>query len=134
MNDHKSNVTVDMGSERNFGFVFAVVFSLFAFFPVLRGHDPRWTLAAIAALFALLALFAPAALKWPNRIWFRFGLILGAIIAPIIMALVFLVAFIPTGLLLRLTGKDLLSLRLEPEAESYWIERTTPPMSMRLQY
>jgi len=134
MSDLKSNTDVRMGSERNFGLVFAAVFALIAFFPLIRGSEPRWIVLALSVVFVILALFAPSILKVPNRLWFKFGMLLGAIVAPIVMGLVFLVAFIPVGLIVRATGQDLLAVKLDPEAESYWIVRKAAPNTMKLQY
>lgn len=134
MSDHQSNVDVQMGSERNFGLVFAVVFALIGLLPLLGGREPRWVVLALAAIFAAIAFTVPSILKLPNRLWFRLGMLLGAIVAPIVMGLIYLLAFVPTGVVLKLSGKDLLSQRMEPERDSYWIERDEPPKSMKLQY
>ena len=134
MSDHKSNVEVKMGSERNFGLVFAAVFALIGLWPLVGGSGPRWIVLAIAVVFAALAMFVPSVLKTPNRLWYRFGMLLGAIIAPIVMGLVFVIAFLPIGLILRASGKDLLAMKLQPDADSYWIVRETAPKTMKLQY
>ena len=134
MSDHTSNTEVKMGSERNFGLVFAVVFALIGLWPLLGGSGPRWILLAIALAFVAVAFFAPSILKVPNRLWYRFGMLLGSIVAPIVMGLVFLVAFLPIGLILRIAGKDLLAMKLQPDADTYWIERETSPKTMKLQY
>lgn len=134
MADFHANVPVQNGSERSFGIVFAVVFGLIGLWPLLSGGGVRLLFLLIAAVFLVLAFAAPAVLRGPNRLWFRFGMFLGAIVAPLVMALTFLAAFVPMGLLLRLRGKDLLALKLEPEAESYWIEREAPPNSMKRQF
>ena len=128
------NVDVKMGSERNFGFVFAAVSAIIALAPLFRGHPPRVSFLILALAFAAVAIFAPGLLRWPNRLWFRFGMLLGAIVAPIVMTLVYVLTFLPMGLGLRLMGKDLLSLRPDPQASSYWINRSDPPKSMKLQY
>lgn len=128
------NVDVKMGSERNFGFVFAAVSAIIALAPLFRGHPPRVSFLILAVAFAAVAIFAPGLLRWPNRLWFRFGMLLGAIVAPIVMTLVYVLTFLPMGLGLRLMGKDLLSLRTDPQASSYWINRSDPPKSMKLQY
>lgn len=128
------NVDVKMGSERNFGFVFAAVSAIIALAPLFRGHPPRVSFLILALAFAAVAIFAPRLLRWPNRLWFRFGMLLGAIVAPIVMTLVYVLTFLPMGLGLRLMGKDLLSLRTDPQASSYWINRSDPPKSMKLQY
>ena len=128
------NVYIKMGSERNFGFVFAAVSAIIALAPLFRGHPPRVSFLILALAFAAVAIFAPGLLRWPNRLWFRFGMLLGAIVAPIVMTLVYVLTFLPMGLGLRLMGKDLLSLRTDPQASSYWINRSDPPKSMKLQY
>ena len=128
------NVDIKMGSERNFGFVFAAVSAIIALAPLFRGHPPRVSFLILAVAFAAVAIFAPGLLRWPNRLWFRFGMLLGAIVAPIVMTLVYVLTFLPMGLGLRLMGKDLLSLRTDPQASSYWINRSDPPKSMKLQY
>ena len=82
----------------------------------------------------MLALLAPRALSSPNKLWFKFGLLLGSIVAPIVMALIYFVTILPTGLIMRLLGKDLLKPKLDKNAKSYWIERTEPVGSMKNQF
>lgn len=134
MSEINTHFDVEVGSERSFGLVFSFVFALIALLPLLAGSGPRWIFLVLAAGFAALAMFRPSSLKVPNLLWFKFGNLLGAIVAPIVMGIIFLIAFIPTGLLVRFSGKDLMSLRLEPAADSYWVKRETPPNSMKLQY
>ena len=134
MSDHESNVTVEIGSERGFGYVFAAVFTIIALWPLATGGGIRIWAIAVALIFLALAIIAPKTLKWPNLLWFKFGLLLGAIVAPIVMALVFLSTFVTIGGLLRLFGKDLLGQKLDRDAKSYWIKRTEPPNSMKNQF
>ncbi|WBU53904.1 SxtJ family membrane protein [Paracoccus sp. SCSIO 75233] len=134
MNDRQQNVDVKMGSERNFGFVFCSIMTIIALWPVMSGNGPRIWLLLMAALLLAVTLVAPHLLRPLNRLWFRFGLLLGAIVAPIVMALVYFLAFLPIGVLLRIMGKDLLSTRLDPDQTSYWIERKEPPGSMERQF
>ena len=111
------------GSERSFGIVMAVVLALVAAFNwYYDGRVWPW-LGVVAALFAAGALIYPVALKPFNWIWFKFGLLLHAIISPIIMCLLFYVAVWPTGLIMRAFGKDPLRLKREPESSTYWIAR-----------
>ena len=134
MSDHRANVEVKIGSERNFGIVFAVVFALVGLWPLTGGENARPIWLLMALVFLALALFAPRVLRIPNRLWFRFGLLLGAIVAPVVMALVYVTTFVPIGLVLRLRGKDLLKMKFDREAASYWIERTDKPQSMKNQF
>ena len=111
------------GSERSFGTVMAVVFALVAAFNWYYGGQAWPWLGVVAALFAAGALIYPVVLKPLNWIWFKFGLLLHAIISPIIMCLLFYVAVWPTGLIMRAFGKDPLRLKREPESSTYWISR-----------
>src|SRR5258706_1209110 len=127
---------VATSSDRSFGFVFAAFFAIVAGLRFWKGHaDYGWWLAA-AAVFALAALFWTAPLAPLNRVWTRIGQLLHAIVNPLLMGLVFAVAIVPMGLALRLFGKDLLRLRREPSARSYWIahEPSARPDAMKDQF
>lgn len=125
MSEISSHVEIKRGSNRNFGLVFATVFAIIALFPLLfSGGSVRYWLLAVAVIFALIALIRPSIFHKPNTWWFKFGLFLGAIIAPIVMMLIYFIAVAPIGITMRLFGKDLLSLKLDPNAKSYWVERT----------
>ena len=118
------------GSDRSFGYVFAVVFALIGLFPLWRLDAPRWWALAIAAAFALIAVLYARALGPFNRAWLAFGRLLHRIVSPLVMGAVFFIAVTPTGLIMRLRRRDLLSLRRRPDLSSYWIEReaeTLPP-------
>jgi hypothetical protein len=125
--DFSRSETVSPGSDRSFGFVMAAALFLLA---VLRGwHGGRvWLLTAggLATLFLAVALLRPAALNRLNRAWLKFGLLLHHVVNPVVMGLVFYSTVLPTGLVMRAMGKDLLRSKLEPEAESYWIVRRPP--------
>ena len=134
MSDHHSNVDVEIGSERGFGYVFTGVFLIIALWPLWGGGTLRWIPLAIAAIILALTLFAPQTLRKPNRLWFKFGMLLGAIVAPVVMFLVFITTFVPFGVVMRLFGKDLLSEKLDDSAKSYWIDRKDQPGSMKQQF
>lgn len=134
MSDHTLNVEVKMGSEQNFGIVIGAVFALIGVWPLLFGGDIRLLFMVAALAMFIMAFFFPRVLTRPNVLWFKFGMLLGAIVAPIVMGLVFFTTFVPMGGLLRLLGKDLLDTKLEPETSSYWIMRTDEPQSMKKQF
>jgi saxitoxin biosynthesis operon SxtJ-like protein len=125
---------VKMGSDRGFGVVFAVVFALIGIWPALRlGWIPRFDAAAlrlwalaVAGLFLAAAVLSPSLLHPLNRLWFAFGLLLGKIMAPVVMGLLFVLAVVPTGLIMRLRGLDLLRLKIDRGSKSYWIMREPP--------
>jgi hypothetical protein len=119
--------TVRAGSNRSFGIVMAVAFGLIAginFWHV--GRVWPW-LGGLAALFLAAAFLFPSALTVPNRLWLKFGLLLHHIVNPLVMGLIFYLTVLPTGLVFRLLGKDILRLRREPDAPSYWIRRPPGP-------
>lgn len=124
-------------SDRSFGMVFAGVFALIAAY-VWWHHGASWPyLLAVAAVFAVLGLVAPRVLGPLNRGWMRVGLLIGKVMNPVILGIMFFGVMLPIGLLMRWRGKDLLRLKLDPAAPSYWIERQPPgpsPETMRNQY
>ena len=114
------------GSDRALGLVFAVVFTIVGAWPLLDATAPRWWVLAVAMVFLVLALVRPALLAPLNRLWTQFGLLLSRLTQPVVLAMLFYTAVAPMGLLARLFGKDLLELKLDRDAESYWIARQPP--------
>lgn len=124
--DYRRESAVKRSSDRAFGLTFAVVFALVALWPMLDGAAPRWWALAAAVGFTGLALAAPRLLAPFNRLWHGFGMLLGRLVNPLVMGLLFYFVVTPTGLILRSFGKDPLRLKRDPDAASYWIERTPP--------
>jgi hypothetical protein len=112
-----------MGSERNFGLVFAAAFALVGFAPLVRAGEMRLWPLPVAAAFIAIAAVRPRALAPLNRLWFRLGILLGKVMTPVMMGVLFFVVVTPVGLLMRLCGGDPLRLKREPAAKSYWLER-----------
>ena len=135
--DFSQKHTVKASSERSFGFVFAAVFTVVGLVPLWNGGPVRiWAMVLATAILAA-ALVRPRILAPANRAWFRFGMLLGAIVAPVVMMLVFLVAVTPTALAMRLLGKDSLRLKFDPQAQTYWLRRDPPgpdPTTMSRQF
>ena len=128
---------VEGSSDRSFGVVFTVVFLIVALLPLWKGEAPRLWALAVSAVFLLAALARPVVLRPLNRAWLKFGLLLGRVVNPIVMAVIFYLVITPVGLVVRLLGKDPLRLRLDREAKSYWIERDPPgpdPRTMSKQF
>jgi hypothetical protein len=114
---------VEGPSPRAFGFTFAVVFGLLALAPLVFAGRPRWWALAVALAFAAVARLRPALLAPLNRLWLRLGLLLHAIVSPVVLGIIFFLVLTPTAWLVRMLGKDLLRLAFDREAASYWIER-----------
>jgi hypothetical protein len=117
---------VSGSSNRSFGVTFAIVFTIVALSPLIRGRSTRGWALIVAAAFLLAALALPRMLAPLSWFWLRFGLLLHACISPIIMGLVFYTTVTPIGLVRRLLGQDPLRLRFDRDAVTYWIERHPP--------
>lgn len=135
--DYGRKEEIKAGSERAFGFVFAVVFTVIGLWPLAGGDDARRWAVGAGVGFLIAALVAPASLKPLNRLWFRFGMLLHRVVNPLVMGLLFFVTITPMAWGLRLLGKDPLNRKFDRAAETYWIERQPPgpePKSMKYQF
>ena len=123
-----------MGSEKSFGIVFGFVFLVIGFFPLSKGENMHLWALVLALIFLLLAYFVPETLSILNKIWFKLGMAIGAIVAPIVMTFIYVITVAPIGLIIRLIGVDLLRQKLNKNTKSYWIERDQSVNSMRDQF
>ena len=124
---------IKVGSNRSFGIVFFIVFLLIALYPLVNNETVRLWSAVIAILFLILGLINSQILTPLNILWFKFGMLLGKIVSPIIMGLIFLLIVTPTGLIMRVLNKDLLKLK-KNNSKSYWINRTITKTNMKNQF
>ena len=120
-------------SNKSFGVLFFIVFLLIALWPLFKGDSLRiWSLL-IAVIFLVLGLLNSKILNPFKRIWIKFGEILGKVIAPIVLSIVYFIVITPIGLLLRIFGKDLLGIKFLKK-KSYWIKRDKDLGSMKNQF
>ena len=123
MSELQSHHETPVSSERSFGVVFTTVFAVIGLWPLVGGATPRIWALVVAGVFLAATLIAPKSLKPLNLLWFKFGMLLGRIVTPIVMFFVFVVAVLPTALLVRAFGKDPMNRKLNATAPSYWIPR-----------
>jgi hypothetical protein len=121
-------------AEKSFGILFSIVFFIVGLFPLLHDQPLRVWAIIVALTFLSIAFLKPKLLKYLNLGWIKIGEMLGKVVAPIIMLLIFLLVVTPTSLLLRLFKKDLLSLKLDKSKKSYWINRKNNITSMNNQF
>ena len=124
-------------SDRNFGFVIASAFAVIAILPFFHRETPRWWAFCVAAVVVLVAILKPALLGGMNRLWVKLGVLLGKVISPVVLSVLFYCVLTPVGALMRLTGKDALRLKRDAGVKSYWIPREPPgppPDSMTNQF
>ena len=124
---------IKIGSNRSFGVVFFIVFLVVALLPLLNGNSIRIWSIILSLIFLILGLLNSNILSPLNRIWFKFGIILGGIVSPIVMSLVFFLVVTPTSLILRLFKKDVLSLK-KNDSMTYWIKKLDKKSKMKNQF
>lgn len=134
MNERASYQAAKLGSERQFGLLVGGVLALLSLLPLIKGGEARLYLLIPGAALIVLGLAAPATLKPLNWLWFQLGLLLGKVIAPIVMAIIFFTVVWPTGIFMSLRGGDLLNLKWNKDASSYWTHRDSKPGSMKNQF
>mgnify|MGYP006172822431 CR=1 FL=1 len=124
---------IKIGSNRSFGVVFSIVFLIIALLPLINGNSIRIWSVILSLIFFILGLLNSNILFPLNRIWFKFGIILGGIVSPIIMGLVFFLVVTPTSLILRLFKKDVLNLK-KNDGMTYWIKKLDKKSKMKNQF
>jgi ABC-type Fe3+ transport system permease subunit len=134
MSESSKNIPIQQSSPKSFGIVFSIVFLIVSLYPLTNSEELRVWAIIISVIFAILAYLAPNTLILPNKFWFKFGIFVGSIIAPIVMAFVYFSTVLPTGLIMRLLGKDILKQNLDKNVKSYWIDRKDPEGSMKNQF
>ena len=127
------NSKIKISSNKSFGIVFFTVFLIIAIWPLLNGSDIRYWSLIISVVFLILGILNSKILTPLNKIWFKFGILLGSVIAPIIMSIIFFLVVTPTSLLMKLFGKDILAIK-KNKSKSYWIEKSGPKSKMKNQF
>ena len=124
---------IKLPTNKNFGIVFFLVFLIISLFPLLNNENIRIWSIIIAIVFLALGLLNSILLTPLNKIWFRFGIILGSIVSPIVMGIVFYTIVTPTSLIMRALGKNLLNLK-KRNKKTYWVERSKIKSKMKNQF
>ena len=124
---------IKIGSNRSFGIVFFIVFFLISIYPLVNSESIRiWSLI-VSLIFLTLGAINSKLLSPLNNVWFKFGLLLGRIISPILMGIIFFLVVTPIALLMRILKKDLLNLKFTKN-NTYWIEKSGPKSKMKNQF
>ena len=124
---------IDIGSNRSFGIVFFIFFLIISLYPIINGENFRIWALLISFIFLILGLVNSKILTPLNKLWSKFGILLGKIISPLIMGIIFFFVVTPIGLLMRLFKKDLLNLKFN-KRQTYWIEKNEPKSKMNKQF
>ena len=124
---------IKLPSNRNFGIVFSIVFLIIAIWPILNQNEIRIWSIIISLIFLILGLINSKFLSPLNKAWFKFGLILGSVIAPVVMGIVYFLVVTPTGLIMKALGKDILGLKRNKNS-TYWLEKDNSNNNLKNQF
>ena len=128
---NKNNIKIS--SNKSFGIVFFILFLIISIYPLINGENLRiWSLI-ISIIFLVLGLLNSKVLTPLNKLWFKFGILLGNIVAPIVMAFVFYLVVTPISLIMKILKKDILNLKTNKNY-SYWIKRPEQKSKMKNQF
>ena len=120
-------------TNRSFGIVFFIVFLIISLWPLLNNDQIRYWALFVSILFLLLGIINSKVLTPLNKIWFKFGILLGKIVSPVVLAIIFFLVVTPTGLIMRMLGKDLLNLK-KNKNKTYWIKKENNLSNMKNQF
>ena len=121
-------------SNKSFGILFFVVFLGLGIWPLTNDNNPNINLIIISIIFLILGLLNSKLLSPLNSLWIKFGELLGKIIAPVVMAIIYFFILTPISLMVRLFGKDLLGVKFSKQLKTYWIKRKKDLGSMNKQF
>tara|TARA_B110000967_G_C18460714_1_gene352485 strand:- start:122 stop:511 length:390 start_codon:yes stop_codon:yes gene_type:complete len=127
----KNNIKIS--SNRSFGIVFFIFFLIISIFPLFNDGNLRVWSIILSIIFLILGLLNSSVLSPLNKMWFKFGILLGNFMSPIILGIVFFVVVTPIAFIMRLFGKDVLNLK-KNNKKSYWIERSPIKSKMKNQF
>ena len=129
-----NNKKIEKSTNRSFGLVFFIVFLIIGLWPLANGGSVRFWSLIIALIFLFLGILNSKILTPLNVLWSKFGELLGIVIAPIVMGIIFFLVVTPTGLIMKMLGKDLLRNKFQINNESYWIKKEKNKSSMKKQF
>ena len=128
------NKNTKVASNRSFGFLFCVVFFAISLWPLKSLGDLRLWALILSLVFLVLGVLNSKSLTPLNKLWFKFGILLGSIVSPIVMGIIFFAVVTPTGFIMRLVSKNFLRLKKDNNASTYWIEKKDNKTSMKNQF
>jgi len=125
---------IKISSNRSFGLVFFIVFLIVALWPLKHDEDIRLWSLVLSIIFFILGILNSKLLTPLNKLWFKFGIFLGAIVSPIVIGIVFFLVVTPIGIFMRFLGKDLLKMSKVKNTSTYWIKRDKQHSTMKKQF
>ena len=125
---------IKISSNKSFGIVFFVIFIVIALWPLMKGGDLKIWSIIIAIIFLFLGLINSKILTPLNKLWFRFGVLLGKIVAPIVMGIIYFALVTPIGVIMKIFKKDILNLKIDKNKKTYWLKKDENKQNMKNQF
>ena len=129
-NKPMSKFNIQITTGQSFGIAISIVFLIVALYPLSNSETLHVWAFIVSSGLLILSFIAPQAME----LWLKFAMLLGSIITPIGISVIYFIVLVPMGIIMRLLGKDLLKQKLDKNAKSYWIERSEPIGSMKNQF
>ena len=127
------NQKIKISSNRSFGLIFFLIFIIISIHPLINDQDIRYWSMAISVIFLIIGLLNSKILTPLNKLWFRFGILLGKVLSPIVMGIIFFGVVTPIALIMKILKKDLLNIKKNKNS-SYWIDKSGPKSKMKNQF
>ena len=129
--ENKNSFNTKSKENIAFGILFFILFLIIGLYPLKTGEVIRVWSIVLSLVFLIITIIRPNLFTFLNKLWIKFGTLLGKMITPIILGLIFLFLIIPSGILIRILKKDVMGLK---KKSSYWITRVDKPQSMKKQF
>ena len=127
------NKEIKLPSNKSFGIVFFIVFLIFSIYPIINDNEIRVWSIVVSIIFLIMGLRNSRYLTPLNIMWCKFGILLGNLISPIVMGLIFFTIVTPIGLLMRIFSKNFLNLKKNND-NSYWVKTSNQKSKMKNQF
>ncbi len=128
----KNLINIKRKDNITFGILFFILFLIIGLYPLKSGGLIRIWSVVLSLIFLIITIIRPNLFTFINKLWIKFGILLGKIISPIVMGLVFFFVVTPIGILVRIFKKDVMGLKRG--ANTYWINRENKIQSMKKQF
>ncbi len=129
-----NNKYVKISSEKNFGITFSIIFLLIFLYILIFSNKASVLFLIVSFVLLLISFFYSKLLYWPNLLWFKFGMLIGMIISPIMLSLIYFFIVVPTGLIVRIFKRDLINIKINKNEKTYWKSRKYKPNPLDKQF
>ena len=126
------SIEVNKNNNIFFGLIFFIFFLIISLYPLISNEPIRIWSVVVSLVFLIITIIKPNLFTFLNKLWIKFGILLGKIISPIVMGLVFFFVVTPIGIFVKIIKKDVMG--LNRGASSYWITREDKIQSMKKQF